>query len=81
MRDADGAELLFGLGPIELELQVELTHETAGEGGVSFWVFNAGAKTNKARGDLHTLRLRLEPMTKDGRNVLVSDNSLTGEPG
>ncbi len=52
----------FALGPIELEFQVEVSSEAAGEAGVRFWVVSLGGKGSRASGSTHTVRLTLNPV-------------------
>jgi Trypsin-co-occurring domain 2 len=58
---AAGEELVFTLGPIELEFQVALTDEGGGEAGVRFWVVSFGAKASRSRGETQTVRFTLTP--------------------
>ncbi len=37
-------DLRFGFGPIEQELQPEISREAGGEAGIAFWVVTAEAK-------------------------------------
>ena len=68
-------DLQFALGPIELELQLELSDQREGQAGIAAWVLTVGGK--KARGETltHTVRLTLTPVGPDGKrgDVLIRD--------
>lgn len=68
-------DLVFGVGELELELQVIITKggsaKGATEGGLKFWVLNAGAKTELSGSyeskQIQKIRLKLHPKSKSGR--------------
>ena len=62
MHDGAKSRVKFELGPIELELQVAVSREKKGEGGVQFWVLNAGAAGSVNQSVLQTLKLTLTPV-------------------
>jgi hypothetical protein len=55
-------EMRFALGPIELELQVEVSSSGGGEAGVKFWVLSLGGKGERSSDATQTLRLSLTPV-------------------
>jgi hypothetical protein len=59
---SEGEDVRFALGPIELEFQVELSRESAGEAGVKFWVVALGGKGSRSSATTHTVRLSLSPV-------------------
>lgn len=73
MAEADGQEVQFRLGPVDVEFQVALQETVAGEAGVKFWVVNAGAKASDSTTTTHTVRIQLNPATKDGLEVWTGD--------
>jgi Trypsin-co-occurring domain 2 len=59
--EGEGEQVRFALGPVELELQVEMARERGGEGGIKFWVVSLGGKGSRSSGATHTVRLSLTP--------------------
>ena len=57
-----GQEVRFALGPIELELQVEVSVEKGLDAGVKFWVIGLGGEGTRSSGSTHTVRLSLSPV-------------------
>jgi len=72
---AQGQDLKFRLGNIEVELQVAVTSEDEVGGGVKFWVFNADAKEKLARQSIQTIRLQLTPEAGGRKPLNVSDKA------
>lgn len=62
--------LRFGIGPIELEVTMVVTEETAGNGKVKFWVVETGADAKRSEGGTHRVKLVLTPEVK-GRSPYV----------
>lgn len=75
LQSGAGAELQFRLKPIELELQLAVTKNGQANAGVKFWVLEFGAKGSMESAVTHTLKLTLEPMGRDGKEVLISSMS------
>lgn len=61
----EGSELVFGLGPIELELEVGVTGEKGGEVGIQFWVVTLGGSASKATSRTQRMTLTLTPRHRD----------------
>jgi hypothetical protein len=66
VRAKTGEEIGFALGPVELELHVELSRETGGEAGIQFWLVSLGGKAARSSASTQTVRLQLTPL-RDGR--------------
>ena len=67
-------DLRFAVGEVELELQVTVTKEAAGGGGVKFWVYNANAQVKGATQSVQKIRLKLAPVGPDGKTpAKISD--------
>jgi Trypsin-co-occurring domain 2 len=62
VRQGKDEELRFRLGPIELELQLEISREAGGEAGISFWIVSIGAKGSRTSATTHTVKLTLAPV-------------------
>jgi hypothetical protein len=58
---AEGSALRFGLGPVELELTVELAREGTTGGKVRFWVVDVDAKGKLASTSTQRIKLTLNP--------------------
>jgi hypothetical protein len=76
LKEGAGKELQFRLKPVQLELKVAITKEAEGNGSVKFWVAEFGGKASYENAMTHTLTLTLEPVGKNGGEVLISQ---TGE--
>jgi hypothetical protein len=77
INQAEGQPLQFALGPVELELNVEVTHEVGGEGGIKFWVFTAGASASRTASTTQHFRLTLQPTLSSGADPMVSGTRTT----
>jgi hypothetical protein len=66
VQEGQDEDVRFALGPIELELQLEITREAGGDAKIGFWVVTLGGRAGRSTGTLHTVRLSLSP-------VLASD--------
>ncbi|WP_034089029.1 trypco2 family protein [Streptacidiphilus albus] len=76
--DGEGEPVRFEVGPIQLDLTVELTRETGAKGGVRAWVVEAGADTRATRNSTHHLSFTLTPRSAaTGGPVEIADP----EPG
>jgi len=58
---AQGEDLQFTLGPVELEFQLGVTNEGGGDAGIRFWVVSLGAKGSHANQQTHRMKLTLTP--------------------
>jgi hypothetical protein len=78
-RNTAGKDLLFELGPVEIEFTVEVGF--VGEGGatVKLWVLDAGAKHTASDTYTQTVRVTLEPKWRaDGSRPQIGDRSEDG---
>src|SRR5215469_8879651 len=71
--EGQGKELRFKLDPVEIELSVGMTYKGGGNVGVKFWVLEIGAKGDIERAGSHKLKLKLNPVDKDGNQFMVRD--------
>jgi len=76
-KEGEDAPLRFALGPVNLELQLEIGREVGGEAGVAFWVVTIGGKGSRTSSTTHTIKLTLTPVGPSGKpdDVLVSGES------
>ncbi|MEU0755684.1 trypco2 family protein [Streptomyces albogriseolus] len=77
-RAAEGEQIQFGLGPIELEVTVMVTEEASATGRVKFWVVEAGADTKAIEAKTHRVSLTLQP-TRNGRPFEIGGMAREGE--
>lgn len=70
VREGQEEDLRFALGPIELELQLEIAREAGGEAGIKFWVVSVAGKGALSSTTTHTVKLTLTPVSGSG-DVLV----------
>jgi Trypsin-co-occurring domain 2 len=76
-------DVRFALGPIELELQVEMTREAGGDAKIGFWVVALGGRAGGSSGTSHTVRLSLSPVlaSEAGDAPLVVGSEAVRRPG
>lgn len=77
-----GQDVVFEVGPIEMEFQVELRQEVRAKSGFRAWVVSADAEGALARGRGHRVALTLTPRRSDGGRLLIADEEQppAGEP-
>jgi hypothetical protein len=61
---AEGQDLTFELGDIEMEFTVELRKELKGGGKVKAWVLEAGADASRSSARTHRVAFTLRPKDK-----------------
>ena len=72
--ESQGQELRFGLGLVELEFDMVVSRDAGGGGGIRFWVVSLDGKASVSKATTHRIRLRLDPVSADGRPVLTGDD-------
>ncbi|MEV8539647.1 trypco2 family protein [Streptomyces sp. NPDC051572] len=71
--DADGQNLRFEVGPIELEVTVAISKDVSAGGKVKFWVIEADGQGRAGSSTAQLIRLTLEPkLVSTGRRPEVS---------
>jgi hypothetical protein len=72
----------FALGPIELNLQVQIKRQAGGDAKIGFWVVSLGGKAASSTGTTHTVRLSLNPVlaSADGGAPLVVGDEAARRP-
>ena len=70
-RQGRDEEVRFALGPVELELQVEVSKEAAADAGVKFWLVSVGGRGSRTAATTHTVRLSLSPVSATGDDLIV----------
>ena len=76
MEDGANQVVRFRLKPIELELNLAISHDAEAKGGVKFWVIDAGASGKYSNAMTQKLKLTLEAFGADGE-FLVSSTGVT----
>jgi Trypsin-co-occurring domain 2 len=73
---AQGQEIQFPIGSVQLEFQVGVTWDTEAKAGVKFWVLELGASGSYANESVQKVTLNLEaPVDAKGRAVKVTRRS------
>ena len=73
MENAKGEAVQFALGPIELELQVQLSREGGPSGKVNVYVFEIGGSGKVASAETQKVKLTLMPKGPGGGDVHVGE--------
>lgn len=82
-QEGEGKDLRFRLGEVQLEFQVQLTREGAGDVGVKLWVVSVGAKGGVTSADTHSVSVSLVPQVHvDGQwqDVMVGSSVAARPP-
>jgi hypothetical protein len=61
-----GSPMPFEVGPIEMEFEVALAKQGAGNAAVKVWVFEAGTSASLSNQRTHRLKVVLNPQHRDG---------------
>ena len=69
MDDGRKEDLRFGLGAVELELQLQVSGERGVDGGIKVWVVSLGAHASRSTAETHTVRLTLHPQDREGKDI------------
>src|SRR5436190_7591834 len=78
VQKAQGQEIQFPIGSVQLEFQVGVTWDAEAKGGVKFWVLELGASGSYANESVQKVTLNLEaPVNEKGETVKVA--STTGK--
>lgn len=74
MDAGQGQRLRFELGEVKLEAQMVVTREVQGQGGVKFWVLDAGVAAKQEASRLQKLTLTLTPKSEAGGKINLRDS-------
>lgn len=71
--DAQDKTLRFKVAPVELTVEAAVTWNGKVDGGIKWWLLEAGAEVSKEKAVTQTIKLTLDPVTldKDGNVVSV----------
>jgi hypothetical protein len=81
MAEDQDEQLLFGLGPVELELLMDIKKETSGEAGIKFNIITLGGRKLRDRSDSHKITLTLNPVDPDGNPARIASTGKKEIPG
>jgi Trypsin-co-occurring domain 2 len=73
MDAGEGQRLRFELDEVKLEAQMVVTREVEGNGGVKFWLLDAGVAAKQQSSRLQKLTLTLKPKMPAGGSVRLRD--------
>jgi hypothetical protein len=62
MLEGEGEELQFKLGPIELEMQLQVENKGSVNGGIKWLLVSIGGSAERSRVETHQLKLTLQPV-------------------
>lgn len=80
VREGEGEEVHFSLGPVELELQVEVAKSVGGKAGIAFWLVSIGAGGSRDSASTQTVKLHLTPVNADGKGPVLVRSQVDGLP-
>jgi hypothetical protein len=76
-----GQAVQFRTGPVELELEVAVTHTRGGQAGVQIWVLTLGGKLERERANTQRIKVTRQPVDRfTGQDAIVGDISQEPEP-
>ena len=79
MNDAEGEQLRFELGPVELEATVVVEKGGGGGAKVRFWVIELGGEAKASEVSTHRVKLSLQPRLAGGGRLWVASDEAPGE--
>jgi len=68
-------ELVFAVGPVEMEFEVEIRADAKAKAGFRLWAVGADAEAGVSRGRTHRVSFTLAPRRADGGDLLVGGDS------
>ncbi|GAA2140992.1 hypothetical protein GCM10009760_24730 [Kitasatospora kazusensis] len=68
----DHPDVVFAVGPVEMEFEVELRADAKAKAGFKLWAVGAETEASVSRGRTHRVSFTLTPRSADGGDLLVS---------
>ncbi|MFE2722452.1 trypco2 family protein [Kitasatospora sp. NPDC059327] len=68
---AAGQDVVFEVGPVEMEFEVELRADAKAGGKFRVWAVSAEAEAGVSRGRTHRVSFTLTPKAPDGTGLLI----------
>jgi hypothetical protein len=73
---AEGEQIRFEVGEIELEVQFVVEQSKEGKGGLKFWVVEMGGGVTNKDTITHRIKIPLKPIGEDGKPVLTGSDDI-----
>ena len=73
---AEGEQIRFEVGDIELEVQFVVEQSKEGKGGLKFWVVEMGGGVTNKDTITHRIKIPLKPFGKDGKPLLTGSDDI-----
>jgi hypothetical protein len=70
-RAGDDPQVVFAVGPVELEFEVELRADAKAKAGFKLWAVGAETEAGLSRARTHRVSVTLTPKRPDGSDLLV----------
>ncbi|MFI1067737.1 trypco2 family protein [Streptomyces spororaveus] len=70
-RAGEDPGVVFAVGPVEMEFEVELRADTKAKGKFKLWAVGAEVEAGISRGRTHRVSFTLTPKRPDGTDLLV----------
>ena len=83
-KDGEGHNLRFNVEDVEIELQVAVTKEKSGGGGIKFWVLDAKAEGKLSDAITQKIKLHMtvvDTATHEGKEKAAKSSGLIGSEG
>ncbi|GGY08434.1 trypco2 family protein [Streptomyces tanashiensis] len=81
-RAGDDPQVVFAVGPLEMEFQVELRADAKAKAGFKLWAVGAETEAAHSRGRTHRVTFTLTPKRSDGSDIIVkSTQDRSAGPG
>ncbi|WP_406368171.1 trypco2 family protein [Streptomyces sp. NBC_01546] len=70
-RAGENPQVVFAVGPVEMEFEVELRADAKAKAGFKLWAVGAETEAGVSRARTHRVSFTLTPKTASGEDVLV----------
>ncbi|WP_237291740.1 trypco2 family protein [Streptomyces sp. Sge12] len=70
-RAGEDPGVVFAVGPVEMEFEVELRADVKAKAGFKLWAVSAETEAGLSRGRTHRVSFTLTPKRPDGTDLLV----------
>ncbi|MGW4652390.1 trypco2 family protein [Kitasatospora sp. NPDC004289] len=74
-RGGNHPEVVFAVGPVEMEFEVELRADAKAKAGFKLWAVGAETEAGFSRGRTHRVSFTLMPRSAHGGDLLVSGSA------